>query len=45
MQEQQEVFPTLPFATPLREKQGPEEEEGDSHTESEPAKRSPWRRI
>ena len=40
-QEQQEVFPTSPFATPLREKQGPEEEE-DSHTESEPARRSPW---
>ena len=41
-QEQQEVFPTSPFATPLREKQGPEEEEEDSHTESEPARRSPW---
>ena len=41
-QEQQEVFPTSPFATPLREKQGPEEEEDDSHTESEPARRSPW---
>jgi hypothetical protein len=44
MQEQREVFPTSPFATPLREKQGPEEEEEeeDSLTESEPARRSPW---
>jgi serine/arginine repetitive matrix protein 2 len=41
-QEQQEVFPTSPFATPLREKQGPDEEEEDSRTENEPARRSPW---
>ena len=41
-EEQQEVFPTSPFATPLREKQGPEEEKEDSHAESEPARRSPW---
>ena len=40
-QEQQEVFPTSPFATPWRGKQ---EDEEDSHTESEPAslRRSPW---
>jgi hypothetical protein len=41
-QEQQEVFPTSPFATPLRERQGPDEEEEDSRTESETARRSPW---
>ena len=41
-QEQQEVFPTSPFATPLRERQGPDEEEEDSHTENEAARRSPW---
>lgn len=46
VQEQQEVFPTSPFATPLRERQGPDEEEDeeeeDSHTENEAARRSPW---
>jgi serine/arginine repetitive matrix protein 2 len=42
MRDQREVFPTSPFATPLCEKQGPEEEEEDSHTKSEPARRSPW---
>ncbi len=41
-QEQQEVFPTSPFATPLREGQGPDEEEGDSRTENDTARRSPW---
>ena len=41
-QEQQEVFPTSPFATPLRERQGPDEEEEDSRTENEAARRSPW---
>lgn len=41
-QEQQEVFPTSPFATPLRERQGPDEEEEDSNTENEAARRSPW---
>ena len=41
-QEQQEVFPMSPFATPLREREESEEEEEDSHTESEPARRSPW---
>ncbi|KAI9509498.1 hypothetical protein F5148DRAFT_1187202, partial [Russula earlei] len=40
-QEQREVFPTSPFATPLREKQGPDEEE-DSRTDNETARRSPW---
>ena len=39
--EQQEVFSTSPFATLLREKQGPEEEE-DLHAESKSATRSPW---
>jgi hypothetical protein len=42
VQEQQEVFPTSPFATPLRERQGPDEDEEDSHTENEAARRSPW---
>ena len=40
--QEQEVFPTSPFATPLREKQGPDEEEEESHTENELARRSPW---
>ena len=40
--EQQEVFPTSPFATPLHERQGPDEDEEDSHTENEAARRSPW---
>ncbi|KAI9512440.1 hypothetical protein F5148DRAFT_903024 [Russula earlei] len=40
-QEQQEVFPTSPFATPLREKQGSDEEE-DARTDHETARRSPW---
>jgi serine/arginine repetitive matrix protein 2 len=40
--EQQHEFPTSPFATPLRERQGPDEEEEDSHTEDESARRSPW---
>ena len=34
--------PTLPFATPLRRKQGPEEEKEYSHTKSELARCSPW---
>ena len=44
VQDQQEVFPTSPFATPLRERQGPDEEEEDSHTDTEndAARRSPW---
>ena len=42
VQEQPEVFPTSPFATPLRERQGPDEDEEDSHTENEAARRSPW---
>jgi len=41
-QEQQEVFPTSPFATPLREKQGPDEEEEDLPTDNDTARRSPW---
>jgi serine/arginine repetitive matrix protein 2 len=41
-QEQQRVFATSPFATPLRERQGPDEEEEDSHTENDTARRSPW---
>jgi serine/arginine repetitive matrix protein 2 len=40
--EQQHEFPTSPFATPLRERQGPDEEEEDSHTENDTARRSPW---
>jgi serine/arginine repetitive matrix protein 2 len=42
VQEQQERLPTSPFATPLRERQGPDEEEEDSRTELETARRSPW---
>ncbi|KAI0281542.1 hypothetical protein BC826DRAFT_1068957 [Russula brevipes] len=34
-QQRQEVFPTSPFATPLRERQGPDEEEEDSGTEND----------
>ena len=43
-QEQQEAFPTSPFATPLRERQGPDEEEEDSRTGNDTARRSrsPW---
>ena len=41
-QEQQDAFPTSPFATPLRERQGPDEEEEDSHTENDMARRPPW---
>jgi len=41
-QEQQDAFPTSPFATPLRERQGPDEEEEDSRAESDTARRPPW---
>ena len=41
-QEQQEVFPDSPFATPLHEGQGPDDEEEDSRTENDAARRSPW---
>ena len=41
-QEQQEVFPTSPFATPLHEGQDPDKEEGGSHMENDMARRSPW---
>ncbi|KAH9056579.1 hypothetical protein EDB87DRAFT_1579298 [Lactarius vividus] len=41
-QEHQDAFPTSPFATPLRERQGPDEEEEDSHAENETARRPPW---
>jgi serine/arginine repetitive matrix protein 2 len=37
-QEQPDAFPTSPFATPLRERQGPDEEE----EENEAARRPPW---
>jgi hypothetical protein len=40
--EQQERLPTSPFATPLRERQGPDEEEEGSRTELDIARRSPW---
>jgi serine/arginine repetitive matrix protein 2 len=41
-QDQPHVFPTSPFATPLRERQGPDEEEEDSHTENDTPRRPPW---
>ena len=41
-QEQQDAFPTSPFATPLRERQGPDEEEEDSRAENDAARRPPW---
>ncbi|KAH9176580.1 hypothetical protein EDB89DRAFT_2112571 [Lactarius sanguifluus] len=41
-QEHQDAFPTSPFATPLRERQGPDEEEEDSRAENETARRPPW---
>jgi hypothetical protein len=42
--QEQEVFPTSPFATPLRERQGPDDEEEDSRTGNDAARRSrsPW---
>ena len=41
-QELQDAFPTSPFATPLRERQGPDEEEEDSRAENDAARRQPW---
>lgn len=41
-QEQQDAFPTSPFATPIRERQGPDEEEDDSRAEIDTARRPPW---
>ncbi|KAI9461283.1 hypothetical protein BJY52DRAFT_219516 [Lactarius psammicola] len=41
-QEQHDAFPTSPFATPLRERQGPDEEEEDSRAENDTARRPPW---
>ena len=42
VQEQQDAFPTSPFATPLRERQGPDEEEEESRAENDTARRTPW---
>ncbi|KAF8259101.1 hypothetical protein EI94DRAFT_1813952 [Lactarius quietus] len=40
-QEQHDTFPTSPFSTPLRERQGPDEEDEDSRAEDDTARRPP----
>ncbi|KAI0315140.1 hypothetical protein OF83DRAFT_1174122 [Amylostereum chailletii] len=38
----QDMFPTSPFATPLREKSGPDDEDEDVLHPNDPPRKSPW---